>query len=112
MTTEARCPEDRMKTLLSGMKAKDGRGMASLEEAIESWPRDPRLRFLKGSMLAARERYADAKAEMRRAVDLAPDFAIARFQLGLLLLSSGDAFGALETLGPLQALAPENYLRL
>ena len=49
---------------------------------------------------------------MRHAVDLAPDYAIARFQLGFLLLTSGEPHAAQEAWGPLYALSTDNYLRL
>jgi hypothetical protein len=45
-------------------------------------------------------------------VDLAPDYAIARFQLGFLLLTSGESHAAQEAWGPLHALPADNYLRL
>jgi hypothetical protein len=49
---------------------------------------------------------------MRRAVDLAPDYAIARFQLGFLLLTSGEPHAAQEAWGPLHALPESNYLNI
>ena len=49
---------------------------------------------------------------VRRAVDLAPEFAIARFQLGFFLLTSGEPAEALSVWGPLAMLPKENYLRM
>jgi tetratricopeptide (TPR) repeat protein len=108
-TNPGHCPDERMKSLLAAMK---GKGDADLNDALRAYPDDPRLHFLKGSMLAGRQDYAGARAEMRRALELAPGYAIARFQLGLLLLTCGEAVPAQEVLGPLQSLPPDNFLRL
>jgi hypothetical protein len=62
--------------------------------------------------LAGRGNYRAAWAAMRRAVDLAPDYVIARFQLGLLELTSGEPIAAQETWGPLHGLPRDNFVRL
>ncbi|MBV8975778.1 MAG: hypothetical protein JOZ13_00190 [Alphaproteobacteria bacterium] len=87
-------------------------GLLDLDTALRAYPDDPRLHFLKGSMLASNEDFSGARREMRRAVEIAPDYGVARFQLGLLLLSSGDTVPAQEALGPLLSLPMNNYLRL
>lgn len=109
MTNPTPCPDERMKTLVSGLATTNG---ADLDEALRGWPLDPRLHFLKGSLLASRQDYAGARVAMRRAVDIAPDYAVARFQLGLLLLTCGEPYAAQEALGPLHSLAPDHYLHL
>jgi len=76
-------------------------GLAETERLIGQYPRDPRLHFLHGSLLAGMRRYVEAVEPMRRAVDIAPDYAVARFQLGFLLLTSGHAVRAEEAWGPL-----------
>jgi tetratricopeptide (TPR) repeat protein len=78
---------------------------------IARFPDDARLHFLYGSMLAGLERHIEAHDALARAVALAPDFAIARFQLGLFLLTSGEPTRALETWGRLDALPNGHYLR-
>ncbi|WP_157215369.1 tetratricopeptide repeat protein [Flavisphingomonas formosensis] len=103
------CPDDRMTALLGAIEAGDERGLPVL---LGEFPRDPRLHFLEGSLLAARQDYAQARLAMRKAVDIAPDFAIARFQLGFLLLTSGEAHAAQEAWGPLFGLPDEEPLRL
>ena len=45
------------------------------------------------------------------AVALAPDFLIARYQLGFFELTSGEVDNALATWGPLLRLPEDNYLR-
>jgi hypothetical protein len=106
---QALCPDERMRSLLAAMKT---RGDTDLEDALSAYPDDPRLHFLKGSGLAGRQDYVGARAEMRRALDLSPGYAVARFQLGLLLLTSGEAVAAQEAWGPLQSLPPDNFLRI
>ena len=105
------CPDDRIKSLLQAMERNSGVAMLDLDEALRSFPGDPRLHFLKGSMLASAEDFAGARQAMRRAVEIAPDYAVARIQLGLLLLSSGEAVPAQEALGPLLSLPDDSYLR-
>lgn len=107
----ALCPDDRIGDLLGAMNSDPEAGMRKLDQLLSGYPEDPRLHFLKGSMLAGREDYEGAKIEMRRAVDIAPDFAVARFQLGFLLLTSGQPYPAQEAWGPLYALPSEHFLR-
>ena len=62
-------------------------------------------------MLIGKGRMIEAHRSLTRAVALAPDFAIARFQLGLFQLTSGESENALETWGRLDKLADGHYLR-
>jgi len=106
------CPGDRMSSLLQAMERNGAVGMLELDSALQAFPGDPRLHFLKGSMLAASGDFVRAREEMHRAVEIAPDYGVARFQLGLLLLSSGEPTAAQEALGPLLSLPSDNHLRL
>jgi len=107
------CPDDRMQALLEAAGGQDGAAALDAAERLSGeYPADPRLHFLRGSMLAAERRYPEAHAAMSRAIEVAPGYAIARFQLGLLELSSGDPAAALGTWAPLQALDEDNPLRL
>jgi tetratricopeptide (TPR) repeat protein len=106
------CPANRLDPLLASLRANEERAFGELESILAEFPDDPRLHFLRGSLLAGRQDYAAARAAMQRAVDLAPGFAVARFQLGLLLLTSGEPHAALEKWGPLQSLPPDHFLRL
>jgi len=103
------CPEDALQRLLSAIADENE---AMLSEYLECYPADARLHFLLGSLEAARRDYGSARLAMRRAIDLNPSFHIARFQLGLLLLTSGDAYAAQETWGPLYGLPDDDALRL
>jgi len=106
------CPDERLSALVASVTADARMGMQQLEETLRAYPGDARLHFLKGSLLAGDQDYAGARAEMRRAVDLAPDYAVARFQLGFLLLTSAEPYAAEEAWGPLHALPEGHFLRL
>jgi tetratricopeptide (TPR) repeat protein len=104
------CPDERL-AALAQMIGENAAGGA-IDAALAEHPDDARLYFLKGSVLAGDGDFAAARTALRRAVDLAPDYAIARFQLGFLLLTSGEGHAAQEAWGPLFGLAGDNPLRL
>lgn len=106
------CSDEEIGQLLSAMSVSAPDELALAERLIEAYPEDPRLQFLRGSMLAGRGRPIEAHAALKRAVQLAPDFALARFQLGFFELSSGEAARALATLEPLAELPADHYLAL
>lgn len=108
---EQLCSDDELKTILDHAGEDITRGLSLLKDALTQYPSDPRLHFLHGSLLAGTRDYAGAHSAMRRAVDLAPDYRLARFQLGFLLLTSGEAHAAQEAWGPLLASPEEDYLR-
>src|SRR6185312_11997246 len=87
-------------------------GLARLEDLLQAHDADARLHFLRGSLLAAQQDYQQARAAFEAALRLEPGFAVARFQLGLLELSSGEAAAAVETLRPLGTLPPDSALFL
>ncbi|MGC1468449.1 MAG: hypothetical protein WA793_03635 [Sphingorhabdus sp.] len=78
---------------------------------LDRYPDDPRLHFMKGSILAGKQRFIEGHAALSRAIEIAPDFVLARYQLGFFELTSGEAERALSTWGPLLKLPLENYLR-
>lgn len=106
------CPDAELLLLTSAAGGNGARAMHDLDGALTRYPNDARLHFLRGSLLAGRQDFDAAKIAMRQAVDLAPDYAVARFQLGFLLFTSGDIYAAQETWGPLHSLPPGHYLRL
>jgi Flp pilus assembly protein TadD len=106
------CPEDQLAKLAELAAGDTRKGLRRAEVLLGTYASDPRLHFLRGSLMAALQRFDEAAAPMRRAVEIAPSYHIARFQLGLLLLSSGDPEAAAEAWGPLGALDPADPLRL
>lgn len=106
------CPAPALSEALEAVGADDERGLERIDALAIRHPADPRLHFLRGSVLAGLKRYEEALPAMRRAVAIAPGFALARFQLGLLELSSGNPSAAEATWGPLDTLAADDPLRM
>jgi Flp pilus assembly protein TadD len=83
-----------------------------LLQAADAHPGDPRPLLLLAAEFAQAREYDRAEAAYTGALQRAPAFAIARFQLGLLQFTNGRAAAALATWGPLQSLAESDPLRL
>lgn len=69
--------------------------------------------FMLGSEYAQLGLHAQAKTSMARAIELAEDFHLARFQLGMLHLTTGDGEAAVRVWLPLASLDsghPQHYL--
>ncbi len=110
VVTSQLCPDEQLAQCVAVIQGDAKDGMIGLERLLLKYEGDPRLHFLTGSLLAGAKDYAAARIAMRRAVDLAPDFTIARFQLGFLLLTSGEPHAAQEAWGPLHGLSRDHYL--
>jgi tetratricopeptide (TPR) repeat protein len=104
------CGDEKMQELAQAMQADEDQ-MERVEALLDEFPEDARLHFLRGSMLIGKGRLIEAHRALSRAVALAPDFDIARFQLGFFQLTSGEAENALETWGRLDRLPDGHYLR-
>jgi tetratricopeptide (TPR) repeat protein len=103
MTSEA-CPPDLLNSLLEALDEDDQRGLERLDALLLDYGADARLHFLRGSILAGLKRYEAAIAAIGKAVELDPDFAAARFQLGFLHYTSGDPQTAEQVWRPLAGL--------
>ena len=115
MTTgsEARlCDEKTFAALVEAIQQGADDEVARTDRLLVEYPEDPRLHFLRGSLLAGLGRPIEALPALRRAVEIAPDFTIARFQLGFFLLTSGEPAEALGVWGPLAMLPKDHYFRL
>jgi tetratricopeptide (TPR) repeat protein len=112
MASQDECPEERLSQVLQVAASDDARGLKALDELLAEYPNDGRLHFLQGSLLAGAQRYPEAREAMARAVEVAPGFALARFQYGLLELTSGNAVAAQDILLPLETLPTDHHLRL
>jgi tetratricopeptide (TPR) repeat protein len=104
------CPEAELQAIVVAMGSESDQ-LDRVESLLLTYPDDARLRFLRGSILIGAGRLIEAHRELTQAVSLAPDFAIARFQLGFFQLTSGEAENALETWGRLDRLPDGHYLR-
>jgi Flp pilus assembly protein TadD len=104
------CPDDALGEAMTLLGKDDARGLAALEALIADYPADARLHFLSGSVLAGGGRIEEAHVAMARAVTIAPAFRIARFQLGFLQYTSGDAASAVATWQPLREGPEEDAL--
>ena len=81
--------------------------LSELEQAVGADPHNAELRHLLAAEYAEAGRYDSAKAEFLHVIALNPAAHVARFQLGLLLLSRGDPVGATRLWQPLEALGEE-----
>lgn len=109
---DALCPSDLLNAAVEQFHGDEEGGLSQLSALLESWPFDPRLHFLQGSVLAGLQRYDEGRRAMARAVEIAPDYALARFQLGFLDLTSGRPRDAIAVWTPLMGLAPDDPFRL
>ena len=106
------CSDKDLAELVQNIAQDDLHDLQHIDALLARYPEDPRLHFMKGSVLAGKHRPIEAHAALSKAVDLAPDFALARYQLGFFELTSGEADNALSTWGPLLMLPADNYLRV
>ncbi|WP_164115904.1 hypothetical protein [Sphingorhabdus sp. Alg239-R122] len=105
------CSEEEITQLLQAVQSDNGNDVAAIDTLLEEYPQDPRLHFLRGSVLASGNRLVEAYESMQQAVEIAPDFVIARFQLGFFELSSGNAQSAMGNWKPLEDLPEDHYIR-
>jgi len=105
-----RCSDEEMGELLAAMQGAPD-ALALVERMINPYPGDARLHFLRGSILAGSGRPIEAHLSLSRAVEIDPDFTLARFQLGFFELTSSEVARALATWEPLQSLPEDHYLR-
>jgi hypothetical protein len=105
------CSEERLSGLIQAMTAGDPQQSDMLEQLIGDFPEDPRLFFMQASIMVGEGRLIEAYSGFARALEIEPDYAIARFQFGFFQLTSGEATNALETWGRLDGLPDGSYLR-
>lgn len=103
------CPDDELQLLVQSLES--GEGSAAVETLVKTYPTDPRLLFLYGSVLAGERRYGDARQVIAQAVAIAPDYDIARFQLGFLEFTSGEVDLADLTWAPLKDRPEDDPLK-
>lgn len=106
------CPDDRLSEAVASFGADPAGDILRTQTLAGEFPNDARLHFLLGSLLAGSQRYAEAETWMQKAVELAPTYHIARYQLGFLRFTSGDVAGAVAAWEPLEVLSADDPLRL
>jgi tetratricopeptide (TPR) repeat protein len=102
--------DEELGLLLSQLVGNGEGDISAIDVILTRHINDARLHFLRGSILANIGRASEAHEALSRAVQLAPDFAIARFQLGFFELTSGEADLALESWRPLDQLPTGHFL--
>ena len=108
--SNAYCDDTRMAELLSVIEQDTQAGIETASKTIQEFPEDPRLHFLQGSMMIEVGDLIGAHKALTRTIELEPDFAIARFQLGFFQLTSGESNEALKTWARLDMLPDEHFL--
>lgn len=79
--------------LVAALSSGDGEDLVHIDRLLARYPDDPRLHFMRGSVLAGLGRAIEAHEAMARAIDIAPGYALARYQLGFFELTSGKRSG-------------------
>ncbi|KQV48444.1 hypothetical protein ASC95_21155 [Pelomonas sp. Root1217] len=85
-----------------------GHALAYLKEAAGRADASVQALFMLGSEYAQLGLVAEAKASMAKAVELGDDFPLARFQLGMLHVTSGETDMAKAVWAPLAGLGAEH----
>jgi predicted Zn-dependent protease len=96
--------------VLARLLLESGQTTAALQECDEGLRRTPNsavLHHLRGSAMFLADRNTEAIGSFRRALELKPDLALARFNLAHCLLKTGDRSSAIMTLMDTLQSAPE-----
>ena len=112
MTSNLNCDDQTMSELMAVMEQDTKAGIQQASKILVNYPDDARVHFLQGSLLIETGDLIGAHNALKRAVEIAPDFAIARFQLGFFQLTSGESNEALKTWARLDMLPDDHYLSL
>lgn len=108
--TDPFCAEDALQNIVMVAQTDSSRAVDMIDQLLEDYPADARLHFLRGSLLVELKQHFEAHRAMSQAIAIAPDFAIARFQLGFFELTSGEADRAIATWAPLKDLPIQHFL--
>lgn len=96
--------DELLRLVLDAMNnGRDAEAMVMLKTLLEREPDHAMARYLLAAQHAQLGMMDRAEAGFREVVERAPDFPIARFQLGQLLLTRGEADEAVRVLSPLVA---------
>ena len=113
MNTTTGSFEETLRAALEAMKTNDSvNARKLLFTAMELGPQSAIPPFLLACEYAENREYDQAEGAFIAALQLQPDLAIARFQLGLLQMTSARPAAAFATWGPLEELGEGHALRL
>lgn len=101
-----------MAVLVETVRSSDEAALHALNNALERWPDDYRLWFLRGAVHAGSQHYEAARSDFDASQQLTPDFPIAGFMLGFLHLTHGHVDRAVDAWQPLDALPADDTLRM
>jgi hypothetical protein len=93
------CPNEPLNATLKTLQNNDELGLSQLGNLLNQYPFDPRL-------------HKEGRSAMARAIEIAPGFELARFQLGFLQLTSGLAADATATWEPFSELDEDAPFRI
>ncbi len=83
-----------------------------IKEALDQSPDDPRMWYMLGTLYTNIGIYDKALQNMEKALEVDPNYSIARFHLGLMQLISGNQQTAESTWASLDTLGASHYLCL
>lgn len=107
---QEQCPDNQLADVVEVASSDPSTAANRLRTLVEAYPGDGRLYFLLGSVLVGLGEHTEAYRCLTAAVAVAPEFHLARFQLGFFQLTSGEPAAALVTLAPLDQLGPDHFL--
>jgi tetratricopeptide (TPR) repeat protein len=105
------CRDEELESLTAAIKSGQENNIDRVDKLLATYPEDARLHFMKGSVCVGEGLLIEGHAALTRAIEIAPDFAIARFQLGFFQLTSGEPENAIATWSKLHELPDEHYLK-
>jgi tetratricopeptide (TPR) repeat protein len=111
-TSSVLCDDNAIQRVLAAAQTDSQHGVETIDALLGEFPDDPRLHFLRGSLLIEVQRFIEAHGALSRALAIAPDYHIARFQLGLFELTSGESEAASATWAPLKRLSRGDALSM
>lgn len=86
------------------------KALSLLRPVVANNQGDPRARLALGRVLMALDRNDQAISEMKRAVEIAPDYTLAHYNLGLAYLKIGNKEGATAAFAEVVRIAPDSEL--
>ncbi|KAK47816.1 hypothetical protein BG58_40970 [Caballeronia jiangsuensis] len=103
--------QDTLDTVTRALSSSEEASLTALDELVTVYPGDPRLRFLRGAVLASLARYDEAQYELQRCISIDPLFHASWFMLGSIVLLHGQLEEARHYWAKLSELPTDDTLR-